>query len=90
MSTTLHIVSKPSGSSDALKRCLSSTDSGDIVLLIEDGVYSDTSQLDNDVVFLRLTEDCQARGINTEEEGCVDYNGFVRLVSEHPKSCSWF
>lgn len=90
MNTTLHIVSKPSSSSDALERCLSCSQPGDVVLLIEDGVYSDTSQLDNKVTFLRLAEDCRARGVNISLESAVDYSGFVELVAAHSQSCSWF
>ncbi len=73
---------------------------GDVILLIEDAVYA-VNPLHKDHRFIQqsshtyyyLQPDVQARGLSPDTEdnrlSGADYQGFVRLVVEHPTSITW-
>ncbi len=83
-----------------LTSCLAHANTGDAVLLIEDGVYGAISGTDiaqqissADASIYVLGGDLAARGIASEKitKGIkvVDYDGFVDLTTEHSAVNSW-
>ncbi|MEO5378975.1 MAG: sulfurtransferase complex subunit TusB [Magnetococcus sp. DMHC-6] len=95
----LHTVNKSPFGNDTLESCLRFILPGDVLLLLEDGVYAAkeaTSKsnmiekvLKNNEVFA-LSADIKARGLNQLISGVqvTDYNGFVELVEKH-KTHAW-
>lgn len=95
---TLHVVSKSPFSSSALRDCLQCFSEGDVLLLIEDGVYAlrhDALQaLQNSAIYC-LEADAAARGqqeLTAIISGVkmIDDSGWVNLCTEHNPIVSWF
>ncbi|MGA7983035.1 MAG: sulfurtransferase complex subunit TusB [Chromatiaceae bacterium] len=98
----LHTVNKSPFERNSLESCLKFAQSGNAVLLIEDGVYAALTgtaaegqmkaALDNLKVYV-LGPDLAARGFKEERviEGVkvVDYSGFVDLAAENDKVQAW-
>lgn len=101
--TTLHTVNQSPFQQQTLKSCLSVCQTGDAILLIEEGVYatlpsSPTSEpmqalKDRGVELYALTPDLEARGLGQRRPDWIqplDYTGFVRLSSQHQSVQSWY
>ncbi len=95
----LHTVNHSPFHSESLHTCLRYLQSGDVMLLIEDGVYGaleNTAHSDKVKKALEVGEVCvlepdlQARGVSNVIDGVkkVDYDGFVELVEKHQVT-SW-
>ncbi|MCX2779333.1 sulfurtransferase complex subunit TusB [Microbulbifer thermotolerans] len=91
---TLHIVSKSPYGCNALTECLATFAEGDVLLLIEDGVYALTDHKwqaapAGSVYCLRA--DAEARGIAIPEkvEG-IDDTRWVELCTRHNPIVSWY
>ena len=98
----LNTVNKSPFERNSLESCLKFANSGDPVLLFEDGVYAvlkGTSfevqikaALDNQSIYV-LGPDLKARGFSEDRviEGVklVDYAGFVDLAAENDKVQAW-
>lgn len=102
MSTMLHIINKSPTEKNSLDSCLRLANDGDVILLIEDGVYAALARAEHaekivsrkdDFRFYILGPDVKARGLSDipliEDITVVDYEGFVDLVTEHDVSQSW-
>lgn len=97
----LHIINKSPYEKSTLDSCLRVAQSGNAVLLIEDGVYAATrggsaaEKLQNVASSLKLyalAPDVEARGMKErmiDGVTLVDYAGFVELVTSHPVNQSW-
>ena len=95
----LHTVNHSPFRSNSLNTSLRYLLPGDVLLLIEDGVYAAQENttfsedvkkaLENNSICV-LGPDLQARGISSIIEGIktIDYDGFVELVEEHQVT-SW-
>lgn len=96
----LHIVNKSASASNALQSALNHAAEG-VVLLIEDAVYA-AARGDSAnsllaaampaVPVYALMPDLEARGLADrvlEGVKCIDYDGFVDLVVQHPNNQSW-
>lgn len=90
----LHTINKSPFESDSLVTCLRFAQPGDVILLIEDGVYAAKAktkyeplikEASKDVKFFALCADLDARGMKDLiiDISCVNYEGFVDLVVEH-------
>lgn len=101
--TTLHTINKSPFEHNTLSSCLRVCIEGDGVLLIEDGVYGalDASPCAQELNSLRergipvfaLEPDAQARGLARKLASHIklmDYDGFVRLSTEHQTLQSWY
>jgi tRNA 2-thiouridine synthesizing protein B len=98
--SVLHTVNKSPFQKNDLESCLSHANSGDSMLLIEDGVYGAISGTnaaikasESDADIYVLGPDLAARGIAKDKiaDGIkiVDYHGFVDLVVENDAVNSW-
>ena len=97
----LHIVNKSPYEKSTLDSCLRIAQSGNALLLIEDGVYAATrggsaaEKLQKAAASLKLyalAPDVEARGMKErmiDGVTLVDYAGFVELVTSHPVNQSW-
>ena len=96
----LHTVNKSPYSSNSLQTCLGYLQTGDVVLLIEDGVYaamkggtSEALVSESNAKVYALGPDLKARGIASEKliDGIevVGYDGFVSLAADNEKVQSW-
>lgn len=99
----LHLINYPFSGSEEARRCLARLGDHDILLFIENGVYSVMktsasaveieSWIHHDGIFA-LTPDLAARGISIDclltDIKTVDYSGFVRLAANHNPVQSWF
>jgi len=91
----LHMVNKSPFSNCALESCLRFVGDGDVLLLIEDGVYAATagtvksdlveSALRNKLAVYALQADVEARGLDKMIEGVqlASYDDFVALLEVH-------
>ncbi len=96
----LHTVNKSPLNSACLSHCLATVDSGDAILLIEDGVYAaDRHQqqlfetLPPAVELFALEADVAARGLTgrlAESVRLIDDGGFVDLSIRYEKMQSWY
>ena len=98
----LHIVNKSPYERNALDACLRLAKADSSILLIEDGVYAAMrgaaaadrlgGALEAHRVYV-LQPDLQARGLDAgrllDGVETVDYDGFVKLATEHDKLQSW-
>jgi len=98
----LNTVNKSPFERNALESCLKFANSGDPLLLFEDGVYAVLkgtgaegqvkAALDNQSIYV-LGPDLKARGFTEDRviEGIkvVDYAGFVDLAAENDKVQAW-
>lgn len=96
---TLHTVNKAPRSAPALEDCLRAASAGDVILLIEDGVYAATEASwaqragEQHLTLCALEADIRARGIDSrlqETVEAVDDAGFVHLSVRCAKVCSWY
>lgn len=100
--TILHTVNKSPFEKNSLESCLKHATQGSAILLIEDGVYgalqgttisSAVKDAMGSVSIYALQPDIDARGFNQdrllENVELVDYNGFVKLATEHDMVQSW-
>ena len=96
----LHTVNKSPYSSDSRKLCMAYMQSGDVVLLIEDGVYaamkggaSEALVSGSSEKVYALGPDLKARGIASDKliDGIevVGFDGFVNLAAESDKVQNW-
>lgn len=96
----LHTVAKSPFQKSDLSSCLAHANSGDAVLLIEDGVYGamagtavaeKVASADADIYV--LGSDLAARGIAGEKVAdgikVIEYDGFVDLATKHKAVNSW-
>lgn len=94
---TLHIISKSPFTSSALTDCSASCAGGDVILLIEDGVYAalevqapQLAQAAASAVYC-LKSDATARGIDIAPGvNAIDEAQWVALCAEHNPIVSWF
>lgn len=86
-------------SSGSLTSCHECIDSGDIILLIQDGVYAALDGhlterwLTKEVTVCVLTDDVVARGLQDRipvNIQTVSFDGFVKLSCTTDKTVSWF
>ncbi len=98
--SVLHIINKSPYDRSSLQTCLRLAKKGSGILLIEDGVYAaiNGGACKDEVVAASkehslyvLQADLDARGIKNVIDGisAVDYDGFVKLSTEHDKVQSW-
>ncbi len=93
--SSLHTINK-STAHCAMTSCMKALQSGDSILLIEDGVYA-SAQLSQynieGVSIYALREDLLARGLPTTQLPgaiqAVSYCDFVDLVCRHQRCVSW-
>jgi tRNA 2-thiouridine synthesizing protein B len=97
----LHTVNKSPLERNALDSCLRHAAPGDVILLIEDGVYGAlrgatfTPRINQALQSLRvyaLRPDVEARGIGEkllESVALVDYGGFVELTVANSPIMAW-
>lgn len=91
---TLHIVNQSPHAGSALQDCLAAFAEGDVLLLIEDGVYAAQqalcSPLPAENTFV-LDADAKARGIAVSPVlQTIDEKRWVALCVEHTPIVSWF
>jgi len=91
---TLHIVNQSPHAGNALNDCLEAFHEGDILLLIEDGVYAAATaapaRFTQSVVYC-LSADAQARGIEIDPSiRAIDDVQWVDLCTQHNPIVSWF
>ncbi len=101
MANVLHIVNKSPLEKNSLAAALRLAQPGAALLLIEDGVYAATAgnaaagslkEAQGRLKVYALSPDLAARGMADrviDGVQCIDYDGFVDLVAEHPASQSW-
>ncbi len=100
--STLNIVNKSPFEKRTLDQCLSRIAAGDAVLLIEDAVVvaaagtsyeTELKSASASHKLYVLSPDLEARGLAerslVDGFSCVDYKGFVALVTEHDRVHSW-
>ena len=96
----LHTVNKSPYQCNTLESCLKHVGEGDVVLLIEDGVYAavkggraaELLQQAQGVRICALSADVKARGLGErliEGVDVVDYGDFVDLVTETDRTQAW-
>lgn len=94
----LHVVNKSPYERNSLNTCVGYCQPGDVILLIEDGVYGamrggQAAARLQGLEVAALGPDLAARGIGTDRliDGIkvVDYNGFVDLTVAKDKVQSW-
>ncbi len=96
----LHTVNKSPYQCNTLESCLEHVGEGDVVLLIEDGVYAavkggkaaEMIARAQGVKICALSADVKARGLAdklVDGVEVVDYGGFVDLVTETDKTQAW-
>ena len=85
----VHIVSN----AGALSACLPMVEDGDVVVLIQDGVYASDATANlalRNVDVVALDVDVDARGVELPAHITTsNYSGFVSLVVAHDASVSW-
>jgi len=96
----LHTVNKSPYKSNSLELCVAYAQPGDVVLLIEDGVYaamkggaSEALVSGSGAKVYALGPDLKARGIASDKlvDGIevVGFDGFVSLAADNDKVQSW-
>jgi len=96
----LHTVNKSPYERNTLESCLNHVQEGDVVLLIEDGVYAalkggrvaEVLSAVKGVKICALSADVKARGLDgrlIDGVEVVDYGGFVDLVEQTDKTQAW-
>lgn len=96
----LHTVNKSPFSHNALKSCLDRVQSGDSVLLLEDGVYGAlisqpwAMQMNPSAQYYAIAADIEARGLDQEKLlshiTLIGYDKFVDLSIQHSSTHSWY
>lgn len=93
---TLHIINKASSAIEINEQLSNAIEDGDSVLLIEDGVFQCVSPSKSvwpskAKQIHALKEDALARGVRIPSGHIeIDYDGFVKLTTEHNKVVSWY
>jgi tRNA 2-thiouridine synthesizing protein B len=88
---TLHVVNKPP-TNPAITSCLAAALAGDVVLLIEHGVYCGSVGAPDKVTMCVLDLDVLARGLNGKippNVQVIDDARFVELACEHNPIVTW-
>ena len=88
---TLHIVNKPP-SNPAIASCLDAALPGDVVLLIEHGVYCGSVGTSDEVTMYAMDVDVHARGLNSKispEVQLINDARFVELACQHNPIVTW-
>ena len=88
---TLHVVNKPP-SNPAITSCLAAALPGDVVLLIEHGVYCGSVDTPAEVTMCALDVDVHARGLDDgipPDVPLIDDARFVELACEHNPIVTW-
>lgn len=89
--TTLHILRSNGFSNNKLQQCLATMQNGDILLLIDDGVFNIAdhaiAQLSTPVFVLE--EHYKARGLSTGAEKMIGYQKMVELTDNARKVITW-
>lgn len=91
----LHTVNKSPFQNTALENCLRVAQKGDVILLLEDGVYAAATGTAKSLLIEQavrqnavyaIAADLKARGIERLVAGVriADYGDFVDLVEQHP------
>ena len=83
----LHTVNKQ----EAMYRCRAFAGEGDVVVLLEDGVY--LACTDQGLRCVAIADDIRARGLSTkvaEKIELIDQSRFVELCVEADKVCAWW
>ncbi|ODS24751.1 hypothetical protein AB835_02255 [Candidatus Endobugula sertula] len=96
----LHTVNKSPFLNQTLKHCLGRIQSGDSVLLLEDGVYAALSSqpwamlMNPSHQYYAIKADVEARGLGEDKLlshiTLIDYEQFVELSTEHSTVQSWY
>lgn len=96
----LHILNKTPQYTDLLQRMLNASSVGDLIILIEDGVYHGLDahfpRLEahsKELKVFALENDIAARGLNDKMSISIDivsYQQFVQLSAKADKTVSWF
>ena len=93
----LHIIKQSTSNSSGFSKCIKTLNTGDGILLIENGVYNLNLLADeleniakNHSIYI-LKSDATTRGITAFPDFIVpvNYEGFVDLTLEYSKSISW-
>ncbi len=99
--STLHLANHGGPTHPGLRSCLQYVQSGDVILLYEDGVYAAVMALWEklgagrelpDIKLYVLDTDVQARGLDDRlhpDAKQIDYAGFVRLTEACQPVVSW-
>lgn len=86
----LHTVNKP----EVFSRCARIAKPGDIIVLIEDGIYTPREQLPEAGANIKaVTDDVRARGFAEhlgEAVEQISHRGLVRLSVAAEHICNWF
>lgn len=101
--STLHTINKSPFSHNVLSSCLQICGSGDVILLLEDGVFGALNSapcaeemsgiIARGIMVFALANDLKARGIADKTRSDVtvtDYNGFVELSIQYKCIQSWY
>ena len=85
---TLHIISQ--NNPQVLANCLCTTAKGDVIILINDGVYILATQkkFASDSTIYALNEDAKARGFSFKNT--LSYKEFVQLSCQHTPIQTWY
>lgn len=91
---TLHIVNQSPHAGNALNDCLDALHDGDVILLIEDGVYAACSpvlsRLPASAAYC-LDADAEARGVAIAPPlTAINESQWVALCTQHNPIVSWF
>ena len=100
---TLHTINKSPFTHNTLMSCLAVCGPNDSILLIEDGAYAASRQspcspalrekIAAGIAVYVLQSDIELRGLQTavlDKIQLTDYQGFVRLSTEHRCTQSWY
>lgn len=95
MENILHTLNKPPSEKPLREQLLNTLQSGDTLLLIEDGVYyalgNAMNSFPNTINICLLNADLHARGVpESERADTVDYEQFVLLCTQHARVINWY
>jgi tRNA 2-thiouridine synthesizing protein B len=91
---TLHLIQKSPFTTSVLQNCLDVINEEDIILLMQDGVYScqlpTLSTIENRILVLR--DDLDARGIQADKTDIeiISYENFVTFCTQCKNIISWY
>jgi tRNA 2-thiouridine synthesizing protein B len=90
----LHIVNKSPFNSKTLEQALRHSQSGDSLILIDDGSYATQSEwlsVKHELQLYALENDLECRALACPEHiTSISIADFVELVFQHDKSISWY
>lgn len=89
----LHLVFSTPTNTSALSDCQKYANENDMIVLIEDGVYSiqipEYKQLLNNLNWKALNSDLRARGLSIDSSQTINYEKLVELTLQYDKTISW-